>query len=138
MLALMQGISSQTDMIFARRLRIVREASGLTKQQVADAMTAAGFAQVHRSTVGKIESGDRPVTIGEAVALAAALGASLAALATGPPPDARTEAQARVRAMEYAAERKAELAREAQFVHAFALEVLEDARLRLAALGGDD
>jgi len=69
------------DANFARRLKEVRTAAGLTQQQLADRVTAAGR-KMFRSQVGKIENGDRPVTISEATALADALGVTLADLAT--------------------------------------------------------
>ena len=68
-------------MNFGRRLREVRTAAGLTQQQVADRVTAAGC-KLFRSQIGKIESGDRPATITEGIALADALGVTLADLAT--------------------------------------------------------
>lgn len=65
--------------LFARRLKDVRVAAGVTQQQLADRASAAGH-KLFRSQVGKIESGDRAVTIGEAAALADALGVDLAEL----------------------------------------------------------
>jgi transcriptional regulator with XRE-family HTH domain len=76
------------DAIFAQRLGEIRARAGLTQQQIADRMAAAGHAMVHRSTIGKIENGDRPVTIGEAIALTTVLGVPLAALVTGQEADA--------------------------------------------------
>lgn len=67
------------DALFARRLKEVRSIAGLTQQQLADRVTAAGH-KLFRSQVGKIESGDRLVTLGEADALADALGVELADL----------------------------------------------------------
>jgi transcriptional regulator with XRE-family HTH domain len=94
MFALMQSADSQdatearstppldsADAVFARRLRDTRAVAGLTQQQLADRMTAAGH-KMFRSQIGKIENGDRPVTISEATALADALGVTLADLAT--------------------------------------------------------
>lgn len=72
--------------IFARRMRAVREESGMTQQQVADLMARSG-GKIHRSTVGKMENGDRPVTIDEAVQVAAILGVPLAELVTEPGSD---------------------------------------------------
>jgi transcriptional regulator with XRE-family HTH domain len=64
---------------FARRLREVREAAGMTQQDLADLMRSTGN-KIHRSTIGKIECGGRTVTIGEAVQLAAYLEVDLAGL----------------------------------------------------------
>jgi transcriptional regulator with XRE-family HTH domain len=156
MLALMQGVTSQntttdhtapqampsdfSDAIFARRLRAVREASGMTQQELADAMAATGN-KIHRSTIGKIESGDRPVTIGEAVQLAGILGVGLAELVTDTGQDeahrARVEAQVKVRHLQHLAAKRDEQAREAQLVYQFTLESLREARQELAALGGE-
>ena len=47
------------DAAFGRRLRYLREQAGLTQQQLADVMREAG-AKMHRSTIGKIEAGERP------------------------------------------------------------------------------
>lgn len=102
MLALMQGVTPQgitddnmpspgtpsgiSDAIFARQLRRVREAAKLTQQQLADVLASTGN-KIHRSTIGKIENGDRPVTVGEATQIAEILGVDLAALLTEPPAD---------------------------------------------------
>ena len=66
---------AESDAILARRLRALREAAQLTQRQLADRMAGAGY-QMHQTTIAKIESGDRPVTIGEAVAAAPASSAS--------------------------------------------------------------
>lgn len=102
MLALMQGTtpphevtasnvppretpSGNFDAIFARQIRDLREAADLTQQQLADAMARTGN-KIHRSTIGKIENGDRPVTVGEAAEIAGILGVDLADLLTEPEP----------------------------------------------------
>src|ERR1700722_2997434 len=102
----LQGPPSDfSDAIFARRLRAVREASGMTQQQLADAMASTGN-KIHRSTIGKIESGDRPVTIGEAVQLAGILGVDLAELVTEHTLDPRVEARVKVRALQHEAAKR--------------------------------
>ncbi len=128
------------DEIFARRLRELRQRGGLTQQQLADRMSAAG-PRMHRSAIAKIESGDRVVSVGEAFQLAAALGVPVAALVTDPGDDAdraRVEAQVRLRAAEHEADRRLDLLEEAQLLHAHALEVVEEARQQLAGLAGKD
>jgi transcriptional regulator with XRE-family HTH domain len=160
MLALMQGMTSHdtpqdhteyqvvpsdfSDATFARRLRLVREAAGMTQQQLADAMAATGN-KIHRSTIGKIESGDRPVTIGEAVELAGIVGVPLADLATDLPAElwerqayrARIDAQVKVRALEYELERRKVVLAEDVILMENTAERLAAARRDLAALGGE-
>jgi transcriptional regulator with XRE-family HTH domain len=156
----MQGITSQdttgrnselrevpsdiSDAIFARRLREVREQAGMTQQQLADLMARTGN-KIHRSTIGKIESGGRPVTIGEAVQLAGILGADLAELITDPAPDAvaeahraRVRAQVRVRALQREIEERDRALQEARLLRASAASALRDAQQQLATLGGKD
>ena len=58
----------------------------MTQQQVAERMTGAGY-RMHQTTVAKSESGERPVTLGEAVALALVLGVDLQDLLTEPARD---------------------------------------------------
>lgn len=71
--------SQFSDSIFARRLREVRTAAGITQQQLAGQMAETGHRMYH-STIAKIEAEDRLVTIGEAVRFAAILGVPLAEL----------------------------------------------------------
>jgi transcriptional regulator with XRE-family HTH domain len=153
----MQGITSQdttgrnselrevpsdiSDAIFARRLRQVREQAGMTQQALADLMARTGN-KIHRSTIGKIENGDRPVTIGEAVQLAGILGADLAELITDPAPDAvaearraRVRAQVRVRALQREIEERDRALQEARLLRASAASALQDAQQQLAGLG---
>lgn len=71
------------DAIFAQRVRVLREAAQLTQRQVADKMTFAGY-RMHQTTIAKIEAGERPVYVGEAVALAGVLGVGIGDLITEP------------------------------------------------------
>jgi transcriptional regulator with XRE-family HTH domain len=83
------------DAVLARRLRELRETARLTQRQLADRMTGAGY-QMHQTTIAKIEAGQRPVIVGEAVALARIIGVDLAALVTEPAaPDSRELANAK-------------------------------------------
>ena len=69
--------------IFAQRLRGCRDELGMTQQQVADRMTRQGFS-MKQTTIAKIEAGQRPVRINEAVALANILGLQLVDLVGDP------------------------------------------------------
>lgn len=73
------------DQVFARRLRALREVAQLTQRQLADQMTVAGY-RMHQTTIAKIEAGDRPVVIGEAVCFASIIGVDLADLVKEPVP----------------------------------------------------
>ncbi|NEE42016.1 helix-turn-helix transcriptional regulator, partial [Streptomyces sp. SID7982] len=53
-----------------------RLASGLSQGKVADAMNAEGFV-FYQQTIAKVESGERPVRLDEATALARIFGADL-------------------------------------------------------------
>jgi transcriptional regulator with XRE-family HTH domain len=64
------------DWVFARRVRVLRDTAKMTQRQLADAMTAAGH-RMHQTTIAKIEAGERPVQVGEAVALARVIGVGL-------------------------------------------------------------
>ena len=64
------------DVVFGRRLSYLRGEAGLTQQQLADVMREAGL-KMHRSTIGKIEAGERAVSIGEAAQFAEVLGIDL-------------------------------------------------------------
>ena len=63
------------DEMFGQRLRALREVA-LTQRQLANEMTAAGHT-MYQTTIAKIESGERPVSFGEAVSFAEVLGADL-------------------------------------------------------------
>lgn len=129
------------DAVFARRLRDVRGIAGLTQQQLADRMTAAGY-KMFRSQIGKIENGDRPVTVGEATVLAAALGVELTELLTDPSQAGQeNELQARRLAMQVAVKTLAEQAKghlklmnEQKLLYEDTCRQLEVAKQRLAGL----
>src|ERR1039457_2619992 len=66
--------------IFAVEVRATRERNGWAQQQLAPRLAALDC-PIDRSTIAKIESGKRGISLDEAFAFAAALGVSPAALA---------------------------------------------------------
>ncbi len=72
--------SPSVDTVFAAAVRGVREARGLSQEQLAREMNRRGHPSFQQTTVNKIEAGSRRVSIAEAAALAAALDASIAQL----------------------------------------------------------
>lgn len=67
------GHSSTPGEVFARRVRQVRQRRGLTQHAVADRLRALGVQSIDQTTLSKIESGVRRVTLDEALTLALAL-----------------------------------------------------------------
>jgi transcriptional regulator with XRE-family HTH domain len=120
------------DAAFGRRLRYLREEAGLTQQQLADVMRETG-AKMHRSTIGKIEAGERVMSIGEGAQFADVLGVNLTELITVR--NSRlVPAQLKVRSLEYRAAEYARQRDEAQVLLDDTLAKLEDARGRLKEL----
>lgn len=118
------------DATFGRRLREVRRQSGITQQQLASRMAAAGHKR-NRSAIAKTELGTRPVSLGEAVTFAAVLGVPLLDLLTDPAgisPElrARLNAQIAVRALQHQAAEYRRKLREAKLLY-------DDTARRLAA-----
>lgn len=136
--------SDFSDSIFARRLREVRQQADVTQQQLAARMTQVGH-KLHRSAIAKIELGERPVTIGEAVQLAGILGVPLMELVTdrGAATEgerkhaARVEAQITVRSLQHEAAERHKLLEEQNVLYENALARLEAAQRRLRELGGE-
>jgi transcriptional regulator with XRE-family HTH domain len=136
--------SGFSDSIFARRLREVRQQAGVTQQQLAARMTGVGH-KLHRSAVAKIELGERPVTIGEAVQLAAILGVPLMELVTdrGAATElerqhaARVEAQIAVRSLQHEAAERDKLLEEQRVLYDNVVARLKAAQQRLRELGGE-
>ncbi len=87
--------------IFAGEVRATRERKGWTQQQLASRLSALDC-PIDRSTIAKIESGKRRVSLDEAFAFAAALGVSPAALALprGSDTDVRVAPKLTVRGFE--------------------------------------
>jgi transcriptional regulator with XRE-family HTH domain len=135
--------SDFSDAIFARRLREVRRVAGVTQQQLSDRMTAVGH-KMHRSAIAKIEVGDRPVSIGEAVQLAGQLGTTLMDLVTDARSDSpeerlhreRVEAMIRVRSLQHEAAERQKYLDEARVLYENTLVRLKAAQHHLAELGG--
>jgi transcriptional regulator with XRE-family HTH domain len=133
--------SDFADSIFARRLRAVRNQAGVTQKQLAGRMAARGHKML-QSTVAKIESGERPVSIGEAVQLAEVLGVDLGELITERASDPvrdrvlqeRDEARVRVRSLQHLAAEHHKRLEEAQFLYEHTAEQLEQAQRELSSL----
>lgn len=136
--------SGFSDSIFARRLREVRQQAGVTQQQLASRITEVGH-KLHRSAVAKIELGERPVTIGEAVQLAGILGVPLMELVTdrGAATElerrhaARVEAQIAVRSLQHEAGERHKLMEEQKILYDNVVDRLKAAQQRLRELGGE-
>jgi transcriptional regulator with XRE-family HTH domain len=126
-----------SDGIFARQLFKLRKTAGLTQEQLAERMAAAGNA-MHRSAIAKIESGDRSVPVGEAIQFAEVLGVDLGALTTEDTVRDRAlhegaEVQIRVRNLQHLAAERHRGLEEAQFLYGQAAEQLEQAQRELSS-----
>ncbi|MGV8883447.1 MAG: helix-turn-helix domain-containing protein [Rhodoglobus sp.] len=78
----LETIGDAPDDTFASSFKTTRLAVGQSQEHVATAMSERGYS-FHVTTIGKIERGDRKVTVGEAVTLADVLGVSLDTLLVG-------------------------------------------------------
>lgn len=72
----MENQHPKADETFRRRFKETRERVGLSQVEVAQAMQEAGF-DFHQQTVYKVETGQRRITIGEAVELSRIVRASV-------------------------------------------------------------
>ena len=124
------------DVVFGRRLRYLREEAGLTQQQLADVMREAG-SKMHRSTIGKIEAGERVVSIGEGAQFAEVLGIDLRQL-LNVGQSRLVQAQLKVRSLALRADEYARQRDEAQILLDDTLAKLEDARARLETLKAEE
>jgi transcriptional regulator with XRE-family HTH domain len=70
------------DESFGKLFLEARKAKGISQEAVAAALASRGYV-LHVTTIGKIERGERRVSVGEAVALASALGLTLDVLVAG-------------------------------------------------------
>ena len=75
----MESDSQTTGEAFAANLKLIRNRVAVSQQQLADELAAIGMS-LNRSVISKIESGERNVSIDEALAIAVALGVEPAAL----------------------------------------------------------
>ena len=66
---------SQAEVAFGQQVRAARIAAGASQADIAVAMTAIGW-RLTSSQVAKLERAERPVSVGEALALAEVLGVS--------------------------------------------------------------
>lgn len=87
-----------SDAGFGQRLREARKAAGMTQAQLVGAITATGR-RMHPSAIAKIESGERPASLFEAVHFARHLGVSLEDLVT-PERDDLTKVKLRIRSLQ--------------------------------------
>lgn len=68
---------ADTNAAFTQWLRTVRAEAGLSQQKLADTLRAGGLSNFHQTTVAKIERGERPLRLDEAVAIAELFGTTL-------------------------------------------------------------
>jgi len=68
---------ADTNAVFAKWLRTARTKAGLSQQKVADALKAQGYTHLHQSNLAKVERGERPVRLAEAVAMAELFGTTV-------------------------------------------------------------
>lgn len=79
---------------FAQRIRAIREAFGWSAQVVADRLAEQGNSGLDRRVLLKIETGDRRLTLDEAVMLCKVFGVSIADMVS--PESIRIEVRAEV------------------------------------------
>lgn len=79
-----EGVA-RLDELFGQRMKTLRDARRMPQQHIANTMTMVYGHRWYQTTVGKIESGTRPVKLTEAVAVAAILGVPLEDLLTENP-----------------------------------------------------
>lgn len=65
---------------FAERMQQIRERLGISQSALVGRLRDNGWSKVHQTTLSRIEKGERPVRLGEARAIAAALGVPLSRL----------------------------------------------------------
>jgi transcriptional regulator with XRE-family HTH domain len=70
-------IVAELDTTFGSRVREVRERLGMPQTHISTTMRMAHGFPWHQNTTGKVESGERPIKLAEAVAVAAILGVPL-------------------------------------------------------------
>lgn len=70
----MQRPTEPTEATFSRRMREAREAQGATQSAVATALAMMHGIKLDSTAITRMESGQRAIRLGEAVAIAAVLG----------------------------------------------------------------
>lgn len=71
------------DQNFGQAVRLLRQDREMSQDELANRVTGLGY-PLSQATIGKIERGDRKVTVGEGEALARALGTNTSTLIAGP------------------------------------------------------
>jgi transcriptional regulator with XRE-family HTH domain len=114
------------DVAFGGRMRQERERQGLTQGSLVGSLILMhDIDWFHQTTVGKVESGDRPIRLEEAVAIADLLGVGLEELTHGQE-DAVVRSQRIERALAVLAEVQQNIARQMAALRAEAAQVQGD------------
>ncbi|OBK07266.1 helix-turn-helix domain-containing protein [Mycolicibacterium conceptionense] len=82
--------NEEWERLFAANVKRIRQARGLSQQDIADLLTEQGF-PVHQTAVAKLETGQRPLRVAEAAAIAAALDIPPLSVFYGPAEDDQLE-----------------------------------------------
>jgi transcriptional regulator with XRE-family HTH domain len=77
-----RALAKRPSEVFAEQMRIQRARKGWTQKQLATKLAKLGFA-VHQTTIGKWESGERRISLDEALAIAVALDVGPAHMVAG-------------------------------------------------------
>jgi transcriptional regulator with XRE-family HTH domain len=127
-----------TKAVFAQRLRELREARGLSQARLAAQVASMHGLTLDPTAITRIEGGRRSVSLTEAVAFAAVLGASVDEMCTPGPGGTERELRREL------AQAEAQLANaegamySADYAYTGARERVEDLRGQIAALGGGE
>ena len=74
-------VKKSPDVVFGERVRLERKQRGWPQSQLSEMLRAKGVEHMHTVTISKIEAGDRPARLTEALRLAECFGVSVDALA---------------------------------------------------------
>ncbi|MDR6439082.1 transcriptional regulator with XRE-family HTH domain [Paenarthrobacter nicotinovorans] len=69
---------------FRENMRALRERKGWSQGELSRRLIEGGWPIFHQTTISRIESGDRPIKLGEARAIARALGSNVATMVSLP------------------------------------------------------